>query len=86
MARLADPGPTGKIDNLIFYSMYGKKYVRSMPRHVKQTNATKARSNEFAKASTIGASIRSGLNPVIPEASDRKKKFKSGWWGLFFNG
>ncbi len=76
MARLTDPGPTGKIGNLIFYSMYGKKYVRSMPKHVKQTQATKARSNEFGKASTIGALIRSGLNPVIPEASDRKMQIR----------
>jgi len=76
MARVIDSGPTGKIGNLIFYNMYGKKFVRTMPSRVKQTKATKARANEFGKASTIGALIRSGLNPVIPDASDRKMQIR----------
>ena len=76
MARVIDAGPTGKIGNLIFYNMYGKKYVRTMPSRVKQTKATKARATEFGKASTIGAMIRSGLNPVIPDASDRKMQIR----------
>ncbi len=33
-----------------------------MLKHVKQTQATKARLNEFGKSSTIGALIRSGPN------------------------
>ena len=76
MARVIDSGPTGKIGNLIFYNMYGKKFVRTMPSRVKQTKATKARATEFGKASTIGAGIRSGLNPVIPDASDRKMQIR----------
>jgi hypothetical protein len=72
MARVIDPGPTGRIGNLIFYSMYGKKYVRTMPGRVRQTKATKAKSTEFGRASTIGASIRRGLSPVIPDYADQK--------------
>ncbi len=72
MARMMDPGPTGKIGNLIFYSMYGKKYVRAMPEKVRQSKATKTKSTEFGRASTIGASIRRGLSLVISDNRDQK--------------
>ena len=69
---MMDPGPTGKVGNLIFYSMYGKKYVRAMPENVKQSKATKTRSTEFGRASTIGGSIRKALSPVIVDHKDQK--------------
>ncbi len=43
-----------------------------MPEKVKQSKATKARSGEFGRASSIGASIRRGLSQVISDTKDQK--------------
>jgi len=72
MAIVTDPGFTGRIGNLIYYNRDGKKYVRTIPDSVRQTKATKKKATEFGRASAIGASIRRGLSPVIPNSRDQK--------------
>ena len=72
MAIVTDPGFTGRIGNLIYYNRDGKKYVRTIPDSVRQTKATKKKATEFGRSSTIGASIRRGLSPVIPNSRDQK--------------
>lgn len=65
-------GFVGRIGNVIHYQMGDKFYTRSLPRKYKQTKATKAKSNEFGMASTIGMVIRRKMESVIFDASDRK--------------
>jgi hypothetical protein len=69
---IADMGFTGRIANLIYYKMYGKTYVRTVPSRVKQTKATKARAGEFGRASSIGRVIRGILFSVIHNPTDKK--------------
>jgi hypothetical protein len=62
----------GRIGPVIHYQVGNKYYTRSMPRKFRQTRATKSRAIEFGQASTIGASIRRILAPVISEEPDLK--------------
>ena len=64
----------GRIGPVIHYQVGNKYYMRSMPRKFRQTRATKARATEFGQASTIGASIRRILAPVISEEPDLKTR------------
>jgi len=67
MGKIIEPGFTGRVGNLIFYNLNGKKYVRTVPDRVKQTKATKAKAKVFGLASTIGSVIRRQMRPIITE-------------------
>ena len=61
---------TGRIQNMVFYKLGDRYCVRTVPQHVKQTKATKARGKQFGVASRAGAALRRQLLPVIPFPSD----------------
>ncbi len=63
---------TGRIGNLIFYKRGDQYCMRTSPKHIKQTAATKKRATEFGKASQAGGHLRRQLRPVIPFPSDIK--------------
>src|SRR5258708_7976057 len=67
MAKIIEPGFTGRVGNLIFYNLNGNKYVRTLPDRVRQTKATKARAGVFGLAATMGAVIRSQMASIIAE-------------------
>jgi len=62
----------GKLHNLVFYTMGGKKLVRSRPSNVKQSINTLTRSRNFGIASAAARVLRSQLAPVIPFPKDRE--------------
>lgn len=70
MRKIIEPGFTGRVGNLIFYNMYGKQYVRTVPDRVKQTKATKASAGVFGLASTMGFVIRSQMASIIAQPKD----------------
>jgi hypothetical protein len=65
-------GMRGRVGNVIHYKMGDKYYSRAAPKKFRQTKATKRRANEFGTASTLAASIRRTLAPVITNPRDRK--------------
>jgi len=87
MAKQTEIYLNGKIDNLVFYSAWGQKLVRSMPARLKQTTNTRARSRNFGFAATAGKILRSHLEPVLPFPKDKKMQSLfsgaiSRWLGL----
>jgi hypothetical protein len=72
MAKVIEPGFSGRLGSMIFYKLKGKNIVRSLPRRYKQTKATKVSASEFGRASGIGSSIRSQLAPIILNPTDNK--------------
>ena len=56
----------GKINNVVFYTRYGKNFARSKPRKYKRTNAMKVRSRNFGIASSAARIIRMNLYKLIP--------------------
>jgi hypothetical protein len=72
MPRVMEPGFTGRVGDLIYYNMRGRQYVRTMPKKVKQTKATKASAGEFGRAAALGAAIRSQMGSIISEPKDNK--------------
>jgi hypothetical protein len=72
MARQKKIFISGKIANLIFYEFRGKECVRTMPKKVRQTKATKASALQFGKAARISRGLREGLMQVLPNVKDRR--------------
>ena len=57
--------------NLIFYNYRGKPAVRTMPKKVKQSRATKDSAKLFGRAARLARSIREGLFLLYSDVSDR---------------
>lgn len=70
-----------RLGNSIYYKLYEGYYIRSVPSVVKQTAATKLRSNNFAIASRAAGMMRCLLEPVIPFNKD--KKMQNSFAGVF---
>ena len=71
MAKVTDVFLSGTIGNVVFYRRMGTQCARSKPLHVKQSAATKIRSANFGIAGRAGKTLRSGLTPSMPNATDR---------------
>jgi hypothetical protein len=71
MAKVADVFLNGSIGNVVFYRRMGTNCARSRVLHVKQSAATKIRSANFGIAARAGKTLRSGLMPSMPNATDR---------------
>jgi hypothetical protein len=71
MAKVTDVFLNGTIGNVVFYRRMGTQCARSRPLHVKQSAATKIRSGNFGIAARAGKTLRSGLMPSMPNATDR---------------
>jgi hypothetical protein len=71
MAKVTDVFLNGTIGNVVFYRRMGTQCARSRPLHVKQSAATKIRSGNFGMAARAGKTLRSGLMPSMPNATDR---------------
>lgn len=61
---------TGRINNLVFYKLGERYCVRTVPQHVNQTKATKARGKQFGIASRAGKAVRQQLLQAIRFPSD----------------
>ena len=72
MAKVIEPGFTGRLGPMVFYNLNGKNVVRTLPRSYKQTKATKTSASQFGRASGIASSIRAQLRTVILNPSDNK--------------
>jgi len=70
MARQQTVYVTGKMANLIFYNFRGRPAVRTMPKKVKQTRATKDSAKLFGKAARLSRVIREGLYPLYSDLGD----------------
>jgi len=71
MAKVTDVFLNGTIGNVVFYRRMGTQCARSKPLNVKQSAATKIRSANFGIAARAGKTLRSGLMPSMPNATDR---------------
>ena len=71
MAKVTDVFLNGTIGNVVFYRRMGTQCARSKPLNVKQSAATKIRSVNFGIAARAGKTLRSGLTPSMPNATDR---------------
>ncbi len=71
MAKVADVFLNGSIGNVVFYRRLGTNCARSRALYVKQSAATKIRSANFGIAARAGKTLRSGLTPSMPNATDR---------------
>ena len=63
---------SGKIAHVIGYQLHGEQRLRSMPRSMHQTKATRQSGRLFGKASGIAAAFRHELLQMIPYPSDLK--------------
>ena len=66
----------GTRGNLVYYELNGQYYIRSKPKKVKQTAATKASAGKFGMAVRTGKSVRSALTPLLPNIKDRQLMFR----------
>jgi len=71
MAKVTDVFLNGTIGNVVFYRRMGTQCARSRALNVKQSAATKIRSANFGIAARAGKTLRSGLMPSMPDATDR---------------
>jgi hypothetical protein len=71
MAKVADVFLNGSMGNVVFYRRMGTNCARSRALHVKQSAATKIRSANCGIAARAGKTLRSGLTPSMPNATDR---------------
>jgi hypothetical protein len=56
---------SGKIENVVYYTVGDKQFVRIKARKVKQSKATKVRSHNFGVASAAGRVLRAQLKQAI---------------------
>lgn len=62
----------GRINNVVFYQLGNTHVARSIPAHVRQTEATKARSRNFAVAASAGRILRSYWQLLLPNPKDKQ--------------
>ena len=68
----------GRRDNSIWYELNGSYYARAIPGSIKQPEATKMRSTNFAIATRVGRTMRCLLLQVIPFSKDKKMQNRFG--------
>ncbi len=71
MARVTNVIINGTVGNMVLYHRMGKTCARLKREGIKQTHATKMRSENFGIASRAAKYLRKGLQAVIPIESDR---------------
>jgi hypothetical protein len=76
MARQTALKFTGTVGSVIFYERLGGYYMRSKPKQVRQTTATKASAGTFGKANTLGKSLRQAMKPILPSATNRQLMYR----------
>lgn len=62
----------GRINNVVFYQLGNTPVARSVPAHVQQTKATKARSHNFGVTASAGRILRSYWQQLLPNPKDKK--------------
>ncbi len=62
---------SGTVGPVIFYYLGDKLYERSMPRKVRQTKNTRARSANFGTASATARILRNGLAGILPDPKNK---------------
>lgn len=72
MARQINPHLTGSIGNFVYYLFRGKPCVRSKPKRIKQTKATKESAIRFGKAVRISRTLRVGLDGILTDPKDHQ--------------
>ena len=76
MARQTALKFSGTVGSVIFYERLGGYYMRSKPKQVRQTTATKASAVTFGKANTLCKSLRQAMKPILPSATDRQLMYR----------
>jgi len=71
MARIDDVLVSGTFDNIVFYRRMGKTCARMKRSGIKQTVLTRKRGVNFGIAARAGKALRMGLNPCMPNPTDR---------------
>lgn len=71
MARVSNVLITGTMGNIVMYHRMGKNCARLKREGIKQTMATKIRSENFGIASRTAKTLRVVLAPAIPVLTDR---------------
>ena len=71
MAKVTDVFVSGSIGNIIFYRRMGTQCARIKRTHIAHSPAMKIRSANFGIAARAGKTLRSGLTPSMPNATDR---------------
>ncbi len=71
MARITDVFVSGTLGNVVLYRRMGINCSRIKRTGIKQTAATKIRSENFGIASRAAKTLRSGLHAVIPNPTGR---------------
>jgi hypothetical protein len=67
---------SGKIENVVYYTVGDKQFVRIKARRVKQSKATKVRSHNFGVASAAGRVLRAQLKQAILVPKDRSMQIR----------
>ena len=76
MARQTNLKLVGRFGNLRFYKRYDDYYVKSIPKNIKQSKATKACSGSFGKSNTLARILRQLLLPVLADKNIMDKRNK----------
>ena len=71
MAKVTDVFVSGSLGNLVFYRRMGRQCARIKRTQIAHSPAMKIRSANFGIAARAGKSLRSGLTPSMPNATDR---------------
>src|SRR5438045_1466935 len=66
MAIMKNGGLSGAVGPTVSYLLRGEQVVRSKPRRMKQTAATKSSAQDFANIKRLSRSLRSGLGGEYP--------------------
>ncbi len=62
----------GRFDNVVYYALRGKGYMRSTPEFVNRTDASIASGFDFGKASKTCKTLRTLLAPINPCKTDKR--------------
>jgi hypothetical protein len=74
MARQTNLKLVGRHGNLRFYKRYEEYYIKSIPRNIKQSKATKACSGCFGKSNTLAGIVRQLLLPALADKNIMDKR------------
>jgi len=67
---------SGSTDAATYYERLGEFYIRSRPKKVRQTKATKKSAGNFGLANRLSGKLREGLKPAIPNPTDRQLMYR----------
>lgn len=76
MAKQTNLRFSGSTAIATYYERLGEFYVRSRPKKVRQTKATKKSAGNFGLANCLSGKLREGLKPAIPHPADRQMMYR----------